>query len=613
MQLTLDSEGGVSIRSTTASTVEFFQNHSEDHDLSLIAGQILDTVVQCLGNCMTAQAGRRDTSAVLEYLRGMEQRQKLVTHECASDAVEKINGRLNTVQASVDSMSGLVAGQMMTLITTVDNTVRASVQKLDVGNIAAQVSSCVRDWLQAEVDGLKEGQLSTADVVKGLEGRVRDIVCHSVSEPQLARHEHLLGMLHGLPAQVSILCVKAADDKENSASDRVADKVAEMRVRLDEAVVYQAREVLEARIAVNLVTEKVQHMIDDAARMWADSKERSLEQKSASASNLGQVPGLLKVVLAETFKEFEAQSYAVKALICGTQQHLVKIEKDLCESLGALQVVRKGNDDVSARVEALAQQLTVSKVKAANNNSEKGKLGELKLFDFLSEKLTVRDGYSVEAVHGTAHACDILVQRLGYPDVRVESKFHGNETGSAVRTKECTKFEGDLLATGNHGVFVSHCSKITGRGRIELVILSGCRIAVYLSEVFDDLELVTDMVLLVYKIDTLLQAANGGGAGLGNINITTETMNKIQLQLTDFAIKVQATKGHLKEAISLLDDLAFDRISSLLLGKEQQPKSGLGGPSLAPEKMVLTCSHCSYTCVRSFALENHIKAKHASN
>lgn len=101
-----------------------------------------------MSSCLASAGKRDDQNTILEYLRGMEQRQKIVTHECAttagSDTVEKINGRLNTVQASVDSIGGQVAAQMMSLINTVDLTVRASVQKLDVGSIATTVSACVR-------------------------------------------------------------------------------------------------------------------------------------------------------------------------------------------------------------------------------------------------------------------------------------------------------------------------------------------------------------------------------------------------------------------------------------------------------------------------------------
>lgn len=492
--LTLDEQGGVSIRSTTLRSVEFFTKHAQNPQVQMLAVQILDSVVDCMHNYMSAETSRRETNAVLDFLQAMEQRQKVAfkglaadAADCANSTVEQLQEglegvcakltaktcevgdkvlaktcevgdkilvknteigdrlylrsedvvtRLAALQSGVDSIGGKVQQQVMALISTVDNAVRASVEKLNVDTIATMVSDSVRKWLQGEVDGLKEGQQTAAGCVRDLESRLRESILHVVSEPQAARHEHLLGMLQSLPAQMTHLCVQATAEaclgKDSEARERLAGNLAEMRVRLDEALAMQAREVLENKTAVTLVNNKVQHVIDNVARMWADTKERSIESKTIAATNLGQVPMVLKAVLNDTLKALETQSHNIKGVVYGTQLQLVKMERDLCDSLGTLQVLRKGADDVTCKVEALGQQFTVSQVKQANSQRIKGQVGESKLFDVLSERLTARDNYSIDTVNGQAHACDLNIKKLGCPDVRIECKAHGEQTGEKV-------------------------------------------------------------------------------------------------------------------------------------------------------------------------------------
>lgn len=655
--LTLDSEGFVTIRSKTPRTLEFFNRHAADKDIGIIALQILDTVVDCMHGCMSAEVSRRETSAVLEYLNGMERRHKLMFDGITMDALEsassvvdlltqrisdtgervmlhtaqtgdktlcrvsevgdgvvsKLNDTascLSVVKASVEAIGGQVQQQMMSLISTVDNAVRASVEKLNVSTIASMVSSTVREWLQAEVDGLKAGQIAASLAAKELEGRVRDVVVHMVSEPQSTRHNHLIGMLTALPAQVSHMCATTAAEADNDARERLSQKMSEMRVRLDEALATQSREVLETRTAFSTVTDRVQHVIDDVARLVTDSKERGTEYRASAAAQMGQVPALLKGVLTENFRVLETQSHTVKTLVYTTQQQLVKMERDMCDTLGSLQVLRKGADDVTSRVDAIGHQLTVSQVKQANNTRDKGCRGEARLLDLLSEKLTARDNYKIDTVNGVAHACDINIKRLGYPDVRLESKAHGEMTGEKVRVKETAKFQSDLLAMNSHGIFVSLFSDIAGKGKIEFQVLTNNKLAVYLSNVNYDTDIITDVLQLIYRVNSITEAAGRGGDEVGSIKITPEAMMRVQLYLKDFAVKVQTTKTHLKESISLLNELTFDMIERVLMG--HLAPTALEAAPLKAEKRALCCEVCSFTCIRAGALANHKKFKHQS-
>lgn len=554
-----DNEGGVSIRSTSPRTVAFFERHAGDPDIVTLAAQILDTVVECVHGCMSAGVGRHETSAVLEYLHGMERRQQL---------------RMEQSMASVST----------SLVTNVENAIHASVEKLNVHAISTLVSSAVREWLQAEVDGLKQGQVD-------LETRLRDVVVHMIAEPQTARHEHLVGMLNSLPTLLARDVTEVCLGKDSDARERLTERLGDLRVRLDEALTVQAREVQANKTAVSFVTDRVQHVIEDVARLCVDSKER-----------IGQVPSLLKAVLNDTFKELEAQSLQVRTLVCSTQQQLIKMERDLCDSLGTLQVLRKGADDVTARVDAIGHQMTVSQVKHANNTRSKGQQGELRLCDLLSERLTTRENYLIDTVNGIAHACDINIRRLGFPDVRVESKAHGEGTGEKVRVKETVRFQSDLLAMNSHGIFVSLFSEIAGKGKIEFEVLPNNKLAVYLSNNNYDVDMIHDVLQLIYRVDSITQA-QGGGEG-GHVKIAPESMARVQLYLKDFAVKVQTTKTHLKESLSLLNELTFDLIERVLMGSCAPP------PSAHPPSMQ-HCSLCTFACATAGGMGNHKKFKHA--
>jgi hypothetical protein len=94
----------------------------------------------------------------------------------------------------------------------------------------------------------------------------------------------------------------------------------------------------------------------------------------------------------------------------------------------------------------------------------------------------------VSKVNGKSHSCDILVQRDDFPDISIESKAHGQNTGEKVRTREIEKFERDLLELDNHGIFVSIYSEIVGKGSLEIKQLPNAKFAIYLSKNMFDVD-----------------------------------------------------------------------------------------------------------------------------
>jgi hypothetical protein len=80
-----------------------------------------------------------------------------------------------------------------------------------------------------------------------------------------------------------------------------------------------------------------------------------------------------------------------------------------------------------------------------NTTRFKGEEGERGLHEVLENSLSSRDGYTILDTKSIPHSCDMVIKRLNYPDVRIESKAHGRDTGESVRTSEVKRFESDLI------------------------------------------------------------------------------------------------------------------------------------------------------------------------
>ena len=198
-------------------------------------------------------------------------------------------------------------------------------------------------------------------------------------------------------------------------------------------------------------------------------------------------------------------------------------------------------------------------------SSVKQKLGEDGLFESLSDTLKNRDGYVVEKVNGQAHSCDILVKRETYPSIRIESKAHGRATSEKVRTKEVNKFKSDLIQLNNHGIFVSLYSNIVGKGELELEQLTNGKFAVYLANNRYNVDLIVDMIQLLYKIDSICSKNNENGSS--SVVLTNETMARIQTIIKDNINRVIDLKSHLNRSISIVNEIELNVITDIITGQ----------------------------------------------
>lgn len=484
------------------------------------------SVDACVSRALTDCHGvGGEASSLFARLDAMERR--------AQAAHDDLRAMHTAVLTSVEGAGARMQGDAMGVMRTVEATVRGALDGLSSGSVAAAVSDAVRGWMCAEVQTLGAGAL-------GAEVRTREAMQALVLEPLRQRQEELMTVVRALPTDVA-----------RDVSGDNARLLADLRTRLDDGMASHHRDVLE-----------VCRCIDAAVR------------QPPSPQAAGAVGGLSAEVLRETVSQLEAGVRGTSAAVAAVQQQLQRVERDVSEQGGALCVLRKGGDDVASKLDALSQQVLVAHTRQASDLRTKGRTGESTLYELLCHKLRDRENYSVELVCGVAHQCDMVVRCLGRPDVRIESKAHGEHTGEKVRVREVKRFQSDLSGVNAHGIMVSLHSGIVGKGAVEVEPLSNGKFAVYLSHNNYDVDQIQDMIMLIYHLDEMTRQGDGCPGDNGVVRVPTEVLKRVELHLQEFSERVRSARGHLKETLTLLGDIAFESIAKLLLGG--------GAPTAAP-------------------------------
>jgi hypothetical protein len=221
------------------------------------------------------------------------------------------------------------------------------------------------------------------------------------------------------------------------------------------------------------------------------------------------------------------------------------------------------------------------------SSGKKGRDGEDLLYDILSTRLKLRDGYTVEKVNGLSHNCDMVVKREKYPSVRIESKAIGQQTGAKVSSRDVEKFQRDLLQVNDHGIFISLYSEISGVSNFEVQQLANGKFAIYLSNVLlkseagdgnCDGSVVLEMLQLVYTLDRISMKGDGNDS----LVVSIDSMKRVQSYLKDFNNKIQSAKMHLKDTMSILSEIQMDMIEKVLLGQKAEAEGCLGTPGSSP-------------------------------
>lgn len=232
-----------------------------------------------------------------------------------------------------------------------------------------------------------------------------------------------------------------------------------------------------------------------------------------------------------------------------------------------------------------------------NTTRFKGEEGEKGLHDLLENRLTLRDGYTIIDTKSIPHSCDMVVKRVSYPDIRIESKAHGRDSGESVRTQEVKRFESDLTHLNSHGIFISLYSGICGKGAIEFELIPTTKkFAFYLSRNEFDGNMITEVIRLIYKLDTFVCDRDDSDM----LTITNDSIVKIKSHLTDFNRKIDDLKTNAKNSLRILNDITLDVIEKLIT-------NSLPDPNKINDDKQFVCEKCQLVCKNKSGLTMHMK------
>ena len=273
-----------------------------------------------------------------------------------------------------------------------------------------------------------------------------------------------------------------------------------------------------------------------------------------------------------------------------------------------VQQVHEDVRQVQAKLDGLDKQLT----RNAMHTRTIGSSNENRLFNLLTDRLMQRDGYRIEQVNGQAHSCDIQIEKIDAPTVRIEVKAHGERSGEKVRYKEVERFRDDLIRLNEHGIMVSLYSGIVSVGAIEVEQLPNGKFAAFLANNNFDVDVIINMLHLMYKLDSIVVSAEDADTNDGTTNhirVPTDAMVRIRTYVKDYTKRLQSAKVHLRETITILNDIQMDVIEKVLMdcGVNTAVAEGSDESGVAP---ALQCEHCRHTFSGKHAaksLYNHMR------
>jgi hypothetical protein len=247
--------------------------------------------------------------------------------------------------------------------------------------------------------------------------------------------------------------------------------------------------------------------------------------------------------------------------------------------------IQKTMDNMNTRLEQFGS--------VRSTNRYKGEEGEAGIMNILECKLPLREGYEIFDTKTKAHNCDILVKKTGFPDIRLEIKAHGRDTNEPVRSCEVKRFETDLIALNDHGIFVSLYSGIVGKSQIEIDILPTNKIAIYISNNNYDGDELKEFINLIYKLNIFITGEEG-------VKISTEAMTRIKAHIIDFSNKITSLKTNMKSSLDMLNSITLDIIEKLLC-------TGMDMKPIPISNLKYTCETCNREFSRPSSLTNHAK------
>jgi len=323
----------------------------------------------------------------------------------------------------------------------------------------------------------------------------------------------------------------------------------------------------------------VNGVLQSSLSKWYETKSLNEAQKQYLSEQINNVPMISKGIFSDVIRNLEDKHHKMDLLLHATNQQINKLNNEVRENYSSLAVIKSNTD-----------QLISKSTLEQYSSSYKGAEGQNNVYDMLADKLLAKDGYELKPIHGVMHSTDIIVTRVSFPTVRIEVKNYAKN--EKVRTKEIDKFRRDLMETDNHGIIVSLHSLMVGRSEfLELEQLSNGKFAIYIPNNEYNMEIIIDMLHLIYKLDNITRQSDESA----HLQISTENMVRLENYLKDFALRINTVKNQLKQSISVLNEITFDAITTLLINQKRE------------NEQKFKCENCGLALTKKSSYTNHIK------
>jgi soluble cytochrome b562 len=564
----------IAIKIVKKETVHFFKTHPELADQ---IPRLVDTFAESLAACLHKSSEKQTRDTLLEAVVNMEMRIKAMHDNTCLSLGKDITKVSETVSSNLKEYKNDINQQMYSCIQSIHDAIKVSLDKVSADSISTAVSKVVKTYMKDELDGFRHEQKNLKELI------IAEL------KPIDSHHSHLVTLLQNIPGKVETM-IKSA---KFSDLEMVNNNIVEIRNKISEQI-QQGK--LQA-VQISEVKNGIQAFIEEVDSIWEgiDDESKKLDDQMKS------LPTMIKGTLSEILKDLVAEKSHTLAVVKGISSQVSAVERNNNDTKSQTAVLMKVCDNVVSKLDSLSERLTLQN----NSNRIKGQTGENKLYDKLCDRLTTRENFHIEQVTSQAHNCDFKISKLGYCDVRVETKAHGEKTGTKVRQNEVSRFQDDLLSTNSHGIMVSLYSQIVGKGVMDIEQLSNGKFAIYLANNNFDCDVIYDMLQIIYKLDSFFNTNNKDSSG-EFVKVPLETLRKVRLYMKDFVGKIDQAKTSAKEIINILNQVTFEKIEMLLMGGHDQPPSA---PSTPPESVSgdIRCDTCDKIFKTKGGLANHMK------
>lgn len=524
-----------SIKITDPEILEFLSEHKENKEIQAACVRVLKdfiiTTKELLKQHVTNEDNKKREESMLSMLRSLEQRQQEYSKQLEQNLKESLKVTLTEMLQTTTKMLAMMVDSFS--------------NRFNVDTILATMTESLKMWLESQMTSCTSKiQLS----VSSFQNQVREEL-YRLTYPLSSTQDKILEEVRNLPSKIDVnMNIDVEIQRLSSTLLSCHDRMHEVRSSMKD----------------------IEGVMKVAMTKVSESKDLTLSQQKAVTQAISNVPLMTKGVLCEMLKSLEDKNTTIMMALTDTKAEMKRLQESMRENLETMGQLKTHTQTLTYKVDEVDKRIMTKYVKEENSNQIKGADGESRLINELSEKLLARDGYKITHVSGMAHSCDILIQKMNHPDIRIEVKAHQDK----VRYKEVEKFKSDLHMLNNHGIFVSLHNGIVGVSDFEIEQQPTGKFAVYLAHNNYDMDVVVSMILLLYRLDVITRTQESD-----KITIESDTIIQIKNMIKEYMSKLQVVKTHLKESMTIIGNIQMDAIEKMLLNdkpKEQRDEIGVG-------------------------------------